>query len=122
MAFDDQPFQEEGEAGAPRPGYAQLLGALAGVDLADLRGRVNRHLAEREVTFGTRPFVVDPIPRLITPGEWEELAAGLAQRADALNAVTRATHRRGARLRITSVEARTALARSSTPGRGSPSS
>ncbi|HEY4827896.1 MAG TPA: circularly permuted type 2 ATP-grasp protein [Solirubrobacteraceae bacterium] len=85
MAFDDQPFQEEGEAGAPRPGYAQLLGALAGVDLADLRGRVNRHLAEREVTFGTRPFVVDPIPRLITPGEWEELAAGLAQRADALN-------------------------------------
>src|ERR1700733_3483328 len=85
MAFDDQPFQEEGEAGAARPGYAQLLGALAGVDLADLRGRVNRHLAEREVTFGTRPFVVDPIPRLITPGEWEELAAGLAQRADALN-------------------------------------
>jgi uncharacterized circularly permuted ATP-grasp superfamily protein len=85
MAFDDEPFREEGEVGAPRPGYAELLGALAGTDLADLRMRVNRHLAEREVTFGTSPFIVDPIPRLITRGEWEELTAGLAQRARALN-------------------------------------
>lgn len=85
MAFDGRPFREEGEDGTPRPGYADLLGALAQTDLADLRTRVNRHLAEREVTFGTKPFVIDPIPRLITADEWEQLSAGLAQRADALN-------------------------------------
>ena len=85
MAFDGQPFREEGEAGALRPGYADLLGALAGTDLRDLSARVNRHLAERDVSFGTRPFIVDPIPRLITAREWEELAAGLTQRARALN-------------------------------------
>ena len=85
MAFDDAPFREEGDAGAPRPGYGELFGALAGTDLADLRDRVNRHLAQRDVTFGSSPFVIDPIPRLITVGEWEELTAGLAQRARALN-------------------------------------
>src|ERR1700733_10903165 len=85
MAFDGQPFREEGEDGALRPGYGDLFGALAGMDLRDLSARVNRHLAERDVTFGTRPFIVDPIPRLITAEEWEELAAGLAQRARALN-------------------------------------
>jgi len=85
MAFDGEPFREEGETGAPRPGYAELLGAVERIDLADLRARVNRHLSQHGVTFGTEPFVVDPIPRLITPEEWEELAAGLAQRARALN-------------------------------------
>src|ERR1700733_3992549 len=85
MAFDGQPFREEGEDGELRPSYANLLRALAGTDLRGLSARVNRHLAERDVTFGTRPFIVHPIPRLITAREWEELAAGLAQRARALN-------------------------------------
>lgn len=85
MAFDGEPFREEGEQGAPRPGYAELLGALEGVDLAELTAQVNGHLAERGVTFGSRPFVIDPIPRLITSAEWEQLTAGLGQRARALN-------------------------------------
>lgn len=85
MAFSGEPFREEGEDGAPRPGYAELFDALAGTDLADLRDQVNRHLAERNVTFGSRPFIVDPIPRLIAAAEWEELTTGLAQRARGLN-------------------------------------
>lgn len=85
MAFDDPAFREEGDPDAPRPGYAELFGALEAADLAELRARVNRHLADHDVTFGASPFIVDPIPRLITPGEWEELSAGLGQRARALN-------------------------------------
>jgi uncharacterized circularly permuted ATP-grasp superfamily protein len=85
MAFSREPFREESENGTLRPGYAVLFDALASTDLADLRDRVNQHLAERSVTFGSRPFVVDPIPRLITAAEWEELTTGLAQRARALN-------------------------------------
>src|ERR1700761_7697425 len=85
MAFSGEPFREEEENGVLRPGYGPLFDALAGTDLADLRDRVNRHLAERHVTFGPRPFVVDPIPRLISAAEWERLATGLVQRTSALN-------------------------------------
>ena len=85
MAFDGEPFREEGEDGAPRSGYADLFGALEGVDLTELTARVNRDLAERNVTFGSNPFIIDPIPRLITSAEWEQLTAGLGQRARALN-------------------------------------
>lgn len=44
---------------------------------------------ERGVAFttktGTRPFVVDPIPRVITTDEWRQLSAGVTQRVKALN-------------------------------------
>ena len=66
MAFDGEPFREEGEHGVLRPGYAELFGALADVDLDELTARVNGHLEERKVTFGSRPFIIDPIPRMIT--------------------------------------------------------
>jgi uncharacterized circularly permuted ATP-grasp superfamily protein len=72
--------------GSPRPGYTVLLRALRDADLEELVTAVRGHLDEREVTFDGQPFVVDPIPRLITAGEWEALAAGLRQRARALNA------------------------------------
>ena len=90
MASDgapDRPYEEDRDAsGAPRAGYGQLLGALRSVDLGDLIGRVRAHLADHSVTFGGKPFVVDPIPRLITAADWERVADGLAQRARALNA------------------------------------
>src|SRR5947209_7040591 len=85
MTYSGEPFREEREDGALRAGYAELFESLAGTDLEDLRARVNRHLAERDVTFGSRPFTVDPIPRLITAAEWGVLTTGLAQRARALN-------------------------------------
>jgi len=55
-------------------------GAVAGADLC-----------ARKVTFGTadngdvESFVVDPVPRVIAREEWRALAAGLAQRARALD-------------------------------------
>jgi uncharacterized circularly permuted ATP-grasp superfamily protein len=72
--------------GRPRPGYAALLHALRDADLGELVSAVRGHLDDHGVTFGGQPFIVDPIPRLIDADEWDGLAAGLRQRARALNA------------------------------------
>jgi carboxylate-amine ligase len=86
QAFDEA----REESGAPRPHYRALLGQLADRDLQALERRVADDLAERGVVFGGAgqdwPFSVDPVPRLITAAEWEELAVGLEQRLRALNA------------------------------------
>jgi uncharacterized circularly permuted ATP-grasp superfamily protein len=83
----ESPYEEDRDgAGEPRPVYADLLRALSDVDLDELVGAVRGHLGDHGVTFGGQPFVVDPIPRLIPAEEWEALAAGLRQRARALNA------------------------------------
>lgn len=54
-----------------------------------MRVAAQRTIDDRGVAFttktGTRPFVVDPIPRLITSEEWRQLSAGVAQRVKALN-------------------------------------
>ncbi|MEA2220025.1 MAG: hypothetical protein QOJ35_2651 [Solirubrobacteraceae bacterium] len=79
-------YDEERDAeGAPRAGYAEALRALEGSDLDGLRRAVADELKLRGVSFGADPFVVDPVPRLLTAAEWDPLAAGLAQRAGALN-------------------------------------
>lgn len=72
-------------AGSPRPGYAEAFRALGGIDLEGLCHAVAQQLERRGVSFGADPFVVDPVPRLISAAEWDPLAAGLAQRARALN-------------------------------------
>ena len=74
----------------PRPQYARLLGGLEGVDLADLAHATKRAVDRRGVRFRSRdgyvPFKLDPIPRIFPREEWDRLAAGLVQRARALNA------------------------------------
>ena len=95
MAFDpvpvsDDPYDEErDDGGAPRQGYAAAFEALDGCDLDDLRRAVASRLEGRGVSFGGDPFVIDPVPRLIPADDWDALAAGLAQRAGALNALLR---------------------------------
>ncbi|HET7508110.1 MAG TPA: circularly permuted type 2 ATP-grasp protein, partial [Solirubrobacterales bacterium] len=75
------------ETGAPRPPYAELLGALAQQDLHSLRERVRSNVAAAGLSFGPeREIPVDPVPRLIEAAEWEALEPGLRQRARALNA------------------------------------
>ncbi len=70
--------------------FGRLLAALDDVDLRALSQSVTRHLREDNVTFGDadggagETFVVDPVPRVIERDEWDALAAGLAQRAKAL--------------------------------------
>jgi uncharacterized circularly permuted ATP-grasp superfamily protein len=72
---------------APRPPYAELLGALARQGLQPLRERVRSSVAATGLRFGPgQEIAVDPVPRLIEAGEWERLEPGLLQRARALNA------------------------------------
>lgn len=70
----------------PRPLYGPLLRALAGVDMASLKGRVGDRIEAAGATFGTEPLAVCPIPRLIENSEWTVLSAALAQRVRALSA------------------------------------
>src|SRR4051812_18792332 len=73
--------------GDPRGHYAGLLTALRETDLDALEDLVTEHVRHSGVTFGEgAPFVIDPVPRLITALEWAELEAGLAQRVRALDA------------------------------------
>ena len=62
------------------------MATLQGADLSALSAAIGADLHEHDVTFGGTPFVVDPVPRLIAAVEWNALAAGLIQRARALNA------------------------------------
>ena len=44
------------------------------------------------MTFGASAdglFALDPVPRLITPAEWEQLTAGISQRLRALELFAR---------------------------------
>lgn len=83
----DEAFSAPGE---PRPHYAPVLARLEELGLERVHARVGARLAERGVVFGSRetgaPFVVDPVPRLLTAPEWDGLAAGVAQRVHALEA------------------------------------
>jgi uncharacterized circularly permuted ATP-grasp superfamily protein len=70
--------------------FGRLLAALDEVDLRALSRLLSDDLRERKVTFGAadngsgEAFVVDPVPRVIERDQWDALAAGLAQRAEAL--------------------------------------
>jgi uncharacterized circularly permuted ATP-grasp superfamily protein len=83
--FTDGFEEDRDQAGSPRPGYTELLQALGTVDLAALSAEVTERLERHGVTFAGGPFVIDPVPRLISSTEWDTLAEGLAQRARALN-------------------------------------
>jgi uncharacterized circularly permuted ATP-grasp superfamily protein/uncharacterized alpha-E superfamily protein len=87
-----------GPDGAVRPHWRLLIDRLAvdgaeavrrGVDLA------RRLIVENGVTYNVyadpqgrdRPWVLDPLPLLLTPAEWQEIETGVAQRARLLNAL-----------------------------------
>jgi carboxylate-amine ligase len=93
MASDlrpEAPFDEDRDSdGHPRAGYDQTLTALEHIDLDELSVSVARHLETAGVKFGDGPFVIDPIPRLITAAEWHRMELGLIQRTRALNCFLR---------------------------------
>jgi carboxylate-amine ligase len=66
------------------------LAFLGDLDLDDLCASTLEEVDRRGVWFGPKsggsPFVVDPIPRILTAAEWGHLEAGLTQRVRALNA------------------------------------
>jgi uncharacterized circularly permuted ATP-grasp superfamily protein len=86
----DEAINADGE---PRRVYAELLSALEELDLANAEAGIREHLRRHGVVFkgdeGPGEFQVDLVPRVIDRAEWEELEAGLRQRARALNAFLR---------------------------------
>src|SRR4051795_7635561 len=85
--FFDEAFDRDG---VPRPHYARLIAELERTDLHELELAVAADLHSRGVMFqsakGDSRFRMDPVPRLFTGDEWDELEAGLTQRVRALNA------------------------------------
>src|SRR5215210_7456249 len=77
----------------PRGAYAELLPALEEHDLAEAEAEIKAHLKLHGIDFkgdtGPEEFVLDLVPRVLERSEWEELEAGLRQRARALNAFIR---------------------------------
>src|SRR6185436_16584695 len=78
--------------------WRPLIEQLGGSPAERMRERLNAVLSqvrENGVTYNVyadpqgadRPWEVDPLPLLLANGEWEEIEAGIAQRADLLNRV-----------------------------------
>ncbi len=84
--------------GKPRPHYSKLIGALEEFSAPELKRRSDtcqRLVHEQGITYNVygdprgmeRPWQLDPIPFIIAPEEWQELEAGLIQRATLLNKI-----------------------------------
>jgi uncharacterized circularly permuted ATP-grasp superfamily protein/uncharacterized alpha-E superfamily protein len=87
-----------GPDGAVRPVWRQFINHLAALDPADLAarfGRGDQYLRDAGVFFreydGTasteRPWPLSHIPVLIEESDWDDISAGLVQRADILEAL-----------------------------------
>lgn len=84
--------------GAPRPHWEAFLSSLAarkGPEVSDTLSLTEREIRENGITYNVyadpqgadRPWEVDPLPLLLSASEWDEIEAGIAQRADLLNRV-----------------------------------
>jgi uncharacterized circularly permuted ATP-grasp superfamily protein/uncharacterized alpha-E superfamily protein len=84
--------------GQPRPHWEGFLKALAvreGQEVSETLSLIEREVREHGITYNVyadprgadRLWEVDPMPLLISAGEWEAIEAGIAQRADLLNRV-----------------------------------
>jgi carboxylate-amine ligase len=81
--------------GVVRDHYVDALEALGEVGLAEAAAQVEERLHREAVTFGGEDgdaFIVDPVPRVFTQGEWRALTAGLRQRVLALDAFLSDVH------------------------------
>jgi uncharacterized circularly permuted ATP-grasp superfamily protein len=96
--YYDEMFEQSSDGRTvPRAHYLNLVTQLAAMDGADVRRAgdlANRSFLHRGVTFtvsaqeeegAERILPFDPIPRLVTAGEWAVVEAGLQQRIRALN-------------------------------------
>lgn len=86
---------EEGVASGPVASEHERMvrAKLDVLDLGELAGAVAQEVSRKGVSFGSakgpQEFRIDPIPRLIDGGEWQELAAGVIQRVRALELFVR---------------------------------
>lgn len=83
---------------APRPHWDAFLRSLAareGLEVSETLSLMEREIRENGITYNVyadpkgadRPWEVDPLPLLLSASEWDDIAAGIAQRADLLNRV-----------------------------------
>ncbi len=81
--------------GVVREHYVDVLESLAETGVEHAAQDIEARLREQDVRFGGddgAEFVVDPVPRLLTAAEWEELTVGLRQRVLALDAFVTDMH------------------------------
>ena len=87
-----------GAAGLPRPHWKRLvdlLGSWQPAELADRWEQARRLIRDNGVTYNVhddtageqRPWVLDPIPLVISQADWERLEVGINQRARVLDAL-----------------------------------
>ena len=93
------PFQEAEGSGLVAPAHwASLLGEVRGMGAQELVRRfesARRIIQEQGVTYNVygdaqgmeRPWELDPLPMLLSAGEWEGIERGLIQRATLLNRI-----------------------------------
>jgi uncharacterized circularly permuted ATP-grasp superfamily protein len=76
--------------GSIRPEARAVMRAVLAHDLGELAAAVCERVDALGITFesvdGDEGWHLDPVPRVIGAGEWEPVAAGIAQRVRALNA------------------------------------
>ncbi|SBT10081.1 conserved hypothetical protein [Candidatus Accumulibacter aalborgensis] len=86
------------EDGSVRPSWQPFLSYLDAATPEQMRHRIDyvrRRILENGVTYNVyadpkgadRPWEVDPLPLILSPTEWQELASAVSQRARLLNAV-----------------------------------
>ncbi|TCP06816.1 circularly permuted type 2 ATP-grasp protein [Caldimonas thermodepolymerans] len=91
----DETFAAPGELRPHWRRFMQTLAAAAPAQLAERMALVEREVRENGVTYNVyadprgadRPWQVDPIPLLVSPQDWAQIEAGIAQRARLLNAL-----------------------------------
>src|SRR4051794_41623486 len=87
------PYDEARDAARrPRPHYAEVLEAVAAIGPGVLARDAAARARAAGIAVGSSPLPVDPVPRVIPAAEWAPVAAGLAQRARALDALVRASY------------------------------
>ena len=97
-ALDDRYDELLSGSGAPRPHWDAFLRSMAareGLEISDTLSLMEREIRENGITYNVyadpqgadRPWEVDPLPLLLSAGEWEQIETGIAQRADLLNRV-----------------------------------
>jgi uncharacterized circularly permuted ATP-grasp superfamily protein len=86
------------EDGSVRPSWQPFVAHLDAATPEQMRHRldyVRRRILENGVTYNVyadpkgadRPWELDPLPLILSPAEWQELASAVTQRARLLNAV-----------------------------------
>jgi len=98
VRLPDIPDEYIAEDGAPRAVWTRFFEAFASLAPADIErrfGAADRHLREAGVTYRTpgegadRLWPLSHLPLIIDEAEWQQLSAGIAQRAHLLEQVLR---------------------------------